>query len=310
MTNDDVVQWLLEGDAAIQYQVRRDLLGEEQRDLQERIATEGWGERFLQARRDNGHWGRGFYQPKWISSHYTLLDLRYLELPRDHSAPAATIDLILRDHKAEDGGINPGKTIKESDVCVNGMFLTYACYFGTAETDLHSIVDFIIGQQMADGGFNCQSNRSGADHSSLHSTISILEGIHEYVVRGYDYRLRELQAIAAQAREFILLHRLFRSDHTGEIINKGFLMLSYPSRWYYDILRALVYFQAAGIDYDARMQDGLDVLQEKRRKDGTWPVQAKHIGQVHFDMEKTGGPSRWNTLRALRVLRRYAPDFV
>ena len=310
MTNDDVVQWLLEGDAAIQYQVRRDLLGEEQRDLQERIATEGWGERFLQARRDNGHWGRGFYQPKWISSHYTLLDLRYLELPRDHSAPAATIDLILRDHMAEDGGINPGKTIKESDVCVNGMFLTYACYFGTAETDLHSIVDFIIGQQMADGGFNCQSNRSGADHSSLHSTISILEGIHEYVVRGYDYRLRELQAIAAQAREFILLHRLFRSDHTGEIINKGFLMLSYPSRWYYDILRALVYFQAAGIDYDARMQDGLDVLQEKRRKDGTWPVQAKHSGQVHFDMEKTGGPSRWNTLRALRVLRRYAPDFV
>ncbi|MFN2104303.1 MAG: hypothetical protein ACK2UJ_05475, partial [Candidatus Promineifilaceae bacterium] len=267
MTNDDVVQWLLEGDAAIQYQVRRDLLGEEQRDLQERIATEGWGERFLQARRDNGHWGRGFYQPKWISSHYTLLDLRYLELPRDHAAPAATIDLILRDHMAEDGGINPGKTIKESDVCVNGMFLTYACYFGTAETDLHSIVDFIIGQQMADGGFNCQSNRSGADHSSLHSTISILEGIHEYVVRGYDYRLGELQAIAAQAREFILLHRLFRSDHTGEIINKRFLMLSYPSRWYYDILRALVYFQAAGIDYDARMQDGLDVLQEKRRKD-------------------------------------------
>jgi len=310
MTNDDVVQWLLEGDAAIQYQVRRDLLGEEQRDLQERIATEGWGERFLQARRENGHWGRGFYQPKWISSHYTLLDLRYLELPRDHAAPAETIGLILRDQKAEDGGINPGKTIKESDVCVNGMFLTYACYFGTAETDLHSIVDFIIGQQMADGGFNCQSNRSGADHSSLHSTISILEGIHEYVVRGYDYRLRELQAIAAQAREFILLHRLFRSDHTGEIINKGFLMLSYPSRWYYDILRALVYFQAAGIDYDARMQDGLDVLQEKRRKDGTWPVQAKHSGQVHFDMEKTGGPSRWNTLRALRVLRRYAPDFV
>jgi hypothetical protein len=306
MTDEELIQWLLAGDVAIQYQARRDLLGQERVDLRERIAREGWGARFLQARQENGHWGRGFYQPKWISTHYTLLDLRYLELAPDHPVPAEAIGLILHERKAEDGGINPAKTIKQSDVCINGMFMTYACYFGAAETHFHSIVDFVIEQQMADGGFNCMSNRNGAAHSSLHSTISILEGIHEYAVRGYGYRLGELQAIAAQAREFILLHRLFRSDHTGEIINKRFLMLSYPSRWYYDILRALVYFQAAGIDYDPRMQDALDVLQKKRRKDGTWPVQAKHAGQVHFNMEKTGGPSRWNTLRALRVLQRYA----
>ena len=300
--DEKLLKWLLAGDVAIQYQVRRHLLGEQDATLQDRIAHEGWGAAFLAQRGDNGHWGRGFYQPKWISSHYTLLDLRYLELPSGHPAPRETIALILHNNKAEDGGVNPGKTIKESDICVNGMLLTYACYFGAPEQELRSVVDFLIGQQMADGGFNCQSNRQGAVHSSLHSTLSILEGIHEYAGRGYGYRLAELQAIAAQAREFILLHRLFRSDHTGEIIDRRFLMLSYPSRWFYDILRALVYFAAAGVPYDPRMSDALDVLRQKRRKDGAWPVQAKHAGQVHFDMEKTGGPSRWNTLRALRVL--------
>lgn len=309
MINDNLLQWLLDSDAAIQYQVYRDLLGEERVELRQRIAAEGWGARFLAARQPGGHWGRDFYQPKWISSHYTLLDLRYLELPPDHPAPAETIALILRDRKAEDGGINPAKTVKNSDVCINGMFMTYACYFGVEQSDLHSIVDFVIGQQMADGGFNCEYNHGGAVHSSLHSTISILEGIHEYAIRGYDYRLAELQEIAAQSREFILQHRLFRSDRTGEIINKRFLMLSYPSRWFYDILRALVYFEKAGNDYDPRMQDALDVLQKKQRKDGSWPVQAKHAGLVHFDMEQTGGPSRWNTLRALRVLRQYSPEF-
>ena len=306
MINDQLLQWLLDGDVAIQYQVIRDLLGEERPDLRKRIATEGWGARFLAAQQENGHWGRDFYQPKWISTHYTLLDLRYLELAPDHPAPAEAIALILRDRKSDDGGINPAKTIKQSDVCINGMFLNYACYFQVPQPDLLSIVDFVIAQQMGDGGFNCQSNQSGAVHSSLHSTISILEGIHEYGVRGYRYRLEELQEIAVQSREFILLHRLFRSDRTGEIINKRFLMLSYPSRWFYDILRALAYFQAANIAYDPRMEDGLDVLKKKQRKDGTWPVQAKHPGQVHFDMEKTGGPSRWNTLRALRVLRHFS----
>jgi hypothetical protein len=306
LTNNRLLDWLLDGDIAIQYQVKRDLVGSDEPTQRKRIASEGWGARFLSERKEDGHWGRGFYQPKWISSHYTLLDLKHLAMSPDHPAPAGTITLILENDKAADGGINPGKTIKNSDVCVNGMFLNYACYFGVSETGLQSIVDFVIAQHMGDGGFNCQSNRQGAMHSSLHSTISVLEGIHEYAVNGYTYRLEELLRIAAGSREFILQHRLFRSDHTGEIINRRFLMLSYPSRWFYDILRALVYFQSAGIDYDPRMQDALDILLKKRRKDGSWPVQAKHAGQTHFDMEKTGGPSRWNTLRALRVQNHFS----
>jgi hypothetical protein len=185
------------------------------------------------------------------------------------------------------------------------MFLNYACYFKVEREALHSIVDFVISQQMEDGGFNCQLNQGGAVHSSLHSTISLLEGILEYAWNGYNYRLAELTQIAAEAREFILQHRLFRSDHTGEIIDKRYLMLSYPSRWRYDILRALDYFYFAEMPYDPRMQEAFEVLHKKRRKDGTWPLQAKHPGQTHFEMEKPGKPSRWNTLRALRVLNYY-----
>lgn len=303
---DDLLAWLLSGDVSLQYQVKRDLLGEDDRALQRRIATEGWGQRFLEVRRPDGHWGRGFYQPKWISTHYTLLDLKHLALPPHNSAAQASAILVARNHKGVDGGINPSVTIPQSDVCVNGMFLNYGCYFGVPAAELQSVIDFIIGQQLADGGFNCHFNRQGARHSSLHSTISILEGIQEYVVNGYTYRLSELLAIAAAAREFILVHRFFLSDRTGQIINKRFLLLSYPSRWFYDILRALVHFQSAGTSYDPRMQPTLDVLAKKRRKDGRWPVQARHPGQTHFKMEKTGGPSRWNSLRALKVLRHFA----
>jgi hypothetical protein len=303
--DDQIIDWLLEGDASIQYQVQHDLLGLELPALKERIATEGWGAQFLQHRQDNGHWGRGFYQPKWNSTHYSLLDIKNLGFPTDHLKIAESISIILRDEKGKDGGINPSRTIGQSDVCINGMFLNYACYFKADQTELHSIVDFVIAQHMPDGGFNCRFNRQGAVHSSLHSTISVLEGIWEYAANGYQYRLTELEGIAAEAREFILHHQLFRSHRTGEIIDKRMLRLSYPSRWYYDILRALDYFQAASIQYDPRMEPALDILKSKQRKDQTWPLQAKHPGEVHFDMEKPGEPSRWNTLRASRVLNHY-----
>ncbi|KAA3664701.1 MAG: hypothetical protein DWQ04_04405 [Chloroflexi bacterium] len=305
MDSDQIMQWLLKGDVSIQYQVHRDLLGSEQPALRNRITTEGWGAQLLNARHENGHWGRGFYQPKWISTHYTLLDLKHLGISPDHPIPIESVKIILRDYKGVDGGINPAVTVEQSDVCVNGMFFNYACYFKVDEASLHSVVDFVISQQMPDGGFNCLANMSGAIHSSMHSTISLLEGIWEYAVNGYQYRIGELQQIAVEACEFILQHHLFRSDHTGETIDKRMLMLSFPSRWRYDILRALDYFQTAGCTYDPRMQPALDVLHKKQRKDGTWPVQARHAGQTHFDMEKTGGPSRWNTLRAYRTINHF-----
>jgi hypothetical protein len=310
MNNDEIITWLLKGDISIQYQVHRDLMNSDQRSLRQRIETEGWGAEFLLRRLDNGHWGRGYYQPKWTSTHYTLLDLKLLSISPTNPAIRRTLGVVFQNEKGSDGGINPSRTIKNSDVCINGMVLNYASYFRVREEELRSIVDFLISQQMKDGGFNCYSNRAGAVHSSVHSTLSVAEGLLEYSCNGYTYRIDELKKAEQGAGEFMLQHRLFRSDRTGEIIDKKMLMLSYPSRWRYDILRALDYFHRAGVTYECRMEDAVDVLLKKRRRDGLWPLQARHPGQTHFEMEQCGAPSRWNTLRALRVLKHFKIETV
>jgi len=300
------IKWLLEGDISIQYQVYRDLLGVHRKDFQDRIAREGWGKQFLSRRKSNGHWGDRFYQPKWISTHYTLLDLRNLNLSPNNVLAQETIKQVLETGKAEDGGIPLGpSTSHHSDVCVNGMFLNYASYFHSPEKDLCSIVDSILAEIMPDGGFNCRSTRSGAIHSSLHSTISVLEGLYEFQKAGYTYRLKDILRAIESAEEFILLHRLFLSDRSGEIISKDFLKLPYPGRWKYDILRALDYFQYSNKKWDIRMSEAISELLKKRKRNGTWNVQAAHPGQVHFVLEKAGTESKWNTLRALRVLKHF-----
>lgn len=305
MENKTLIDWLVEGDVSIQYQTQRDLLDSDRIQLQKKIANQGWGAELLAKRNKNGHWGRGFYQPKWISTHYTLLDLRNLNIAVNIREIHQTLALIFRHEKGGDGGINPGKTINNSDACINGMVLNYASYFNVQEKDLVSLIDFLLSQQLSDGGFNCQYNRKGAVHSSLHTTLSIAEGIHEYLKNGYTYKKAELTKIQADCHEFILRHRLYKSDKTGEIINKKFLMLPYPPRWYYDILKALDYFQYAGLAYDSRMDGAIEVILKKQRKDGKWPIQAKHPGQTHFDMEQAGTASRWNTLRVLRIFRHF-----
>ena len=306
MNEQQIIEWLLKGDVSIQYQVHRDLLGNDRKDLQNRIANEGWGKQFLCKRKSNGHWGDRFYQPKWISTHYTLLDLRNLDISPDNAIAKEAIELVLSSGKSEDGGIPLGpSTSMFSDVCVNGMFLNYAAYFKTEEYKLHSIVDSILNEIMPDGGFNCRTTRSGAKHSSLHTTISVLEGLNEFHKSGYTYRMNDIKGAKASAEEFILLHQLFLSDHTGKIISKEFLKIPYPSRWKYNILRALDYFQYAKCKWDERMEQAIEVLEKKRNKNSTWNLQAKHPGQIHFKMEKAGKPSRCNTLRAMRILKHY-----
>jgi len=305
MIDNSIIEWLLESDISIQYQVYRDLLKIDRPEMKERISKEGWGAKFLSFRKDNGYWGLGFYQPKWTSTHYTLLDLKNLSISKYNKDIELTINKIIREEKNSDGGINPSKSLSRSDVCINGMFINYASYFETDEKDLMSIVDFILSQQLTDGGFNCQLNRKGATHSSLHSTLSVIEGILEYSQNGYTYRINELKKAEEESRQFILEHKLFKSHRTGQTIDHKMLMLSYPCRWRFDILRALDYFQFAGIGINSRMTDALDILIKKQRTDRTWPLQCKHCGQTHFDMGKTGEPDRWNTLRALRVLKHF-----
>lgn len=309
MPPEDLINWLLQGDAAIRFQVQRDLLGGEPallQDLQERIALEGWGRLYLEQRQPAGYWGRGFYQPKWTSSHYTLLDLRNIGCPPANELARESVRQIFLHEKGRDGGLNPSRTIGQSDACINGMALNYGAWFGLEERLAESVVDFILAQVMPDGGFNCRLNRSGAVHSSMHTTISVLEGIEEYRRSGYQYRMPELLAAAASSRAFLLKHHLYKSDHTGEVIKPQFLRLTWPVRWHYDIQRALDYFRLADprilADPRAGTAEALEVIRNTRRPDGTWPMQAAYPGAVHFVMEQAGRPSRWNTLRAMRVL--------
>ncbi len=175
MIKDRIIDWLLEGDVSIQYQVYRDLLSVEREDLRNRIEAEGWGEHFLSKRKSNGHWKKKFYAPKWTSTHYTLLDLRNLCIQPDNPVIKESIEIILTTEKGKDGGIRPMGTEQKCDVGLNGMFLNYASYFKAKKDKLKSIVDFILNQLMTDGGFNCRLNTFGAKHSSLHSTLSVIE---------------------------------------------------------------------------------------------------------------------------------------
>ena len=301
----DAINWLLTGDISIQYQTYRDLLGEERKEFKNRIEFEGWGKRILEKRNENKHWGLRFYQPKWTSTHYTLLDLKNLGISKNCKPILETIEMILRENKAPDGGILPIGEMRISDMCINGMALNYFSYFGVDQGELKSIIDNILSQQLADGGFNCRLNRSGAKHSSLHTTISVLEGILEYRKSSYTYRLSELLKVEQESHEFILQHCLFKSDKTGKVIDNRYLRFPYPTRWRYDILRSLDYFQFANVRFDSRMQEAMNVILKKRNKEDTWNLNANHPGQVHFQMEKVGKPSRWNTLRALRVLNHF-----
>ncbi|QEH39670.1 hypothetical protein [Chitinophaga sp. XS-30] len=306
--NKKIISWLLEGDVSIQYQTYRDLLDDDRPRLRKKIESKGWGLQFLSCRHPNGLWGKDFYQPKWTSTHYTLLDLRNTCISPENKIICETLNAIFKNLKGADGGILPVGTVKKSDVCINGMVLNYSSYFHVNEELLKSVVDFLLSEKMKDGGFNCQSNRKGAVHSSLHSTLSVLEGILEYENSGYKYRLDELRNAKRSSQEFILTHRLFRSDKTGEVINPNFLKLCYPPRWHYDILKAMDYFQFGKVKYDSRMEESIDIIKSKRNKEGLWKLPANYPGQTHFDMEKPGNPSRWNTLRALRVLRFYKKD--
>ena len=148
MKDNPIIQWLLKGDVAIQYQVYRDLLLTDRKDLQDRIAHEGWGEQLLSKRKPNGHWGERFYQPKWTSTHYTLLDLRNLCIEPTNPLIQESIRIVLDNEKADDGGIGLFGKNRLSDLCVNGMFLNPASYFKTAEQHLMSVVDCILNQIM------------------------------------------------------------------------------------------------------------------------------------------------------------------
>ncbi|MBK8447450.1 MAG: hypothetical protein IPL41_12460 [Micropruina sp.] len=295
-----VLAWLLRGDAAVQFQTYRDLLGDERPQLQQLIPAGGDAGAILAAHATPG-WGRGFYQPKWTCPHYALLELRDLAVPRDNRVCVREVALALERHQAPDGGFNPTQ-IEQSDACMNGMFLAFGCYFGADARRLQSVVDFLLGQRMPDGGFNCRANRSGARVSSVHTTTSVIEGFSEYLRSGSRHRAAEVGDAITTATAVLLDRRLYQRRGTGEPIRAEFTRLHHPARWHFDVLRGLDVLRAAGTPYDARLDPAVDVIRHRRGSDGRWSAAAQYPGDTHLTYPRAGQPNRWLTLRALRVL--------
>jgi hypothetical protein len=304
MNERAILDWLLAGDPAIRWQAQRDLLGRSPRTYtrdRSRVAEEGWGARLLAKQDVPGTWGGGLYSPKWISTTYTLLLLRHLGLAPDHDQARRGGALLLERGFYHDGGINLFKSLKHSETCVTGMVLALLSYFQFQDERVPRLVAHLLGQQMADGGWNCE-RPNGAMHSSFHTTLSVLEGLHEFALT-YPERAGALTPAIARAHEFLLLHRLYRSHRTGKIADPAMTRIHFPPRWHYDFLRALDYFQWVDAPRDGRLAEAIALLKSKQLPDGRWKQGANWVGRVFFEMEPVGQPGRWNTLRALRVLK-------
>ena len=301
---DATLRWLLDGDPAIRWQTLRDLLDEpEDRFDKERaqVAAHGWGAELLACRDAGGTWAGGLYGPKWTSTCYTLLLLWRCGLHRDHPAGRRGAALLWDGARYYDGGLTPAVTIEYPEACVTSMYLTLAAYFGFRDGRVEVALEWLLANQLDDGGWNCNNVRYGDEHSSFHTSISALEALAQ--LRDSTVTDAHVDDALERGREFFLAHRLFKSHRTGEVADPVFTRLSFPPRWHYDVLRGLDHFRTVDSPWDERFTDAIDLLIGKRRRDGTWPLQHKHSGKTWFAMERQGGPSRWNTLRALRVLR-------
>ena len=307
----EVLDWLLDSDPSIRWQVLRDLTDAPAEDVhaeRARVASEGWGARLLGLQGEDGQWDGGTYFPSpydnsekgqpWTATTYSLLLLRDFGLEPNSEEARRAVKLVRENSRWEEGG----QPFFEGEVepCINGMAVTLGAYFGES---VDGVVARLLGEQLADGGWNCEAER-GSVRSSFATTINVLEGLleHERATGG-----TPASAAARQRGEEYLLERaLLRRKSTGELINTDWLQFSYPTRWFYDVLRGLDYFRDAGGAPDQRLAEAVHLLRSKRQPDGTWLLENTHPGRIHFALEEGDGrPSRWNTLRALRVLKWY-----
>jgi hypothetical protein len=304
-----LLDWLLDADPALRWQVLRDLTGAPDDVVaaeRARVATEGWGARLLAARDPDGRWAGGACFPAgwrptgapgqpWTPTLPTLVLLVDLGLDPASDAARETVALVAENCRWEydDLPFFAG----EVEACINGRTVAVGAALGA---DVGGIVERLLDDQLADGGWNCWTE-TGATVSSFDSTINVVEGLlaYERATGGAP----EVAASRRRGEEYLLERSLFRRRSTGEVAVPGYLQLAYPPRWHHDVLRGLDHFRAVGDAPDPRLADALDVLRGKRQPDGTWLLEHTHPGDTWFELEEVGRPSRWNTLRALRVLR-------
>ena len=307
MAEPDVLPWLMTGDPSIQWQVMQDLQGapaEHVEAMRQSVATSGWGARLLAAQDVDGRWAGGLYSPKWTSTTYTLLLLHWFGLPAGHPQAVTGCRRLWDGASFFDGGLTLAKSVHQPETCITSMLVLLASYFGYQDERIGPAVEWLRTQQLGDGGWNCQSVRSGSQHGSFHTSISVLDGLLQYQNTGGSI---PVFAAMRRCRQFFLRHRLFRSHRTGAVVNPALLRFPFPPQWHFDVMRGLEHFRLAGAKPDQRLAEALGVIRNARHQDGTWPVYRAYPGKSWFRME-AAGPSRWSTLRALRVLNWAAAD--
>jgi hypothetical protein len=309
-----VLDWLLDADPAIRWQVLRDLVHAPAEVIaaeRARVATEGWGAGLLALQGDDGQWAGGACFPArsftWREENQGqpwTATLPTLQLLHDFGVDPGADRVRRAVARVRDGcrWEHAGQPFFSGEVepCINGRTVTLGVYF---DQDVDGVVARLLGEQLEDGGWNCEAE-NGSVRSSFATTINVLEGLlaHERATGG------SAESIAARRRgeEYLLERRLFRRKSTGAVVNPAWLQCSFPTHWHYDVLRALDYFRAVGDVPDPRLDEAIAVLRSKQQPDGAWLLEHTHPGQVHFPLEEGDGrPSRWNTLRALRTLNWY-----
>ena len=309
-----VIRWLLDSDPSIRWQVMRDLLDaspEEVSAERNRIPTEGWGSQLLSMQGADGRWGGTAWNRGWNSTMHVLLLLRDLGLDPE-SAQAVRATARVRDQVTWKG-CGPkdfdGNTFFEGErePCINAQVGAAGAYFGQ---DVSGIVDRLLGEQLADGGWNCEAE-NGSIRSSFNTTICVLEALLEYEkAKG---RTSRVTAARHRAEEYFLERGLLRRQSTGELIDRDrksgtdWRRFAFPTWWHYDVLRGLEYLRGAGVRPEKRMAEVIGLVESKRDLDGRWALEERYAGVMPLEIdEELGRPSRWNTLRSLRVLKWYA----
>ncbi len=296
----------------------RDLTGETPEAIaaeRSRVATEGWGAELLARQSPTGHWGegpRGWRDDLPKEDRGLLIALYSLDVLRDLGLDPASKQARKMIERVDKGlsfrWLNKRPFLDgETEACINGRILAAGAYFGKPN---ETLANQLVGEQLEDGGWNCEAPKSR--RSSFHSTICVLEGL-----LGYERARRKSVGVTSaltkavkrarkRGEEYLLEGRMFRSLRTGEVINKRWLRFSFPPFWHYDVLRGLDYQRKAGIEPDGRVREAIEIVMKRRHQNGRWPLNFVHPEYIPLKMEtEVGRASRWNTLRALRVLRWY-----
>jgi hypothetical protein len=304
------LKWLIDSDPAIRWQVMRDLTGEAPDTIaaeRSRVVTEGWGAQLLACQSPDGNWGEG---PRgWrddlperdrvlLITLYSLVVLMDLGLDPASKQARKMIDRV--DKRLVFKPLNNRPFLHgETEPCINGRILAIGSYFKEPND---ALANYLLSEQLEDGGWNCEAPKSR--RSSFHTTLCVLEGLLEY--ERASRKRAAVNRARRKAERYLLERRMFRSLRTGEVIDKRWLRFSFPAFWHYDVLRGLDYLRDAGIQPDSRVGEAIETVIERRHQNGRWPLNLLHPEYVPLQMETgVGSASRWNTLRAFRVLRWY-----